>query len=1149
MQNLAPSAHRTKFVHGEPGVPRELEITALKTESASAPKRETATLVNDPLWYKDAIIYEVHVRSFYDSVDDGMGDFPGLTKKLDYIQDLGVTTIWVLPFCPSPWKDDGYDIADYTDVHPAYGTLRDFENFLREAHRRGLRVITELVLNHTSDQHQWFQRSRRAKPGSHWRNFYVWSDTPEKYKEARIIFKDFEPSNWTYDPVGKAYFWHRFFAHQPDLNYDYPPVRKAMLQAMDFWLDMGVDGLRLDAVPYLFEREGTSCENLPETHDYLKELRRHIDDKYQDRLILAEANQWPEDAIAYFGNGDECHMAFHFPLMPRLFMALRMEDRYPITDILQITPAIPDNCQWALFLRNHDELTLEMVTDEERDYMYRMYAEDRPMRINLGIRRRLAPLLGNDRRKIELMNALLLSLPGTPVLYYGDEIGMGDNFYLGDRNGVRTPMQWSGDRNAGFSRANPQKLHLPVIIDPEYQYEALNVEAQQNNANSLLWWTKRILAQRKRSKAFGRGTLEFFVPENRRVLAFVRQYENERVLVVANLSRFVQPVELDLRSFAGFKLTEMFGGTEFPTITERPYLLTLGPNAFYWFTLEVQQPVAEATGSRSGEQRQRPIPVSSWDEVFAEPVYTALTRLLPSFLRGRPWFLSRNRRIRVTELADVIHLPETNAYLLFVRVEFDEGEPEIYQLPLSVARGAEVARVENNLSDFILAHLQSNDGTTGLLYSAFRDRAFPDALLGMISRRRHVRTLRGELVGAHTRSLRRILGSERPNLEASVPRPSPQNNTGIFFGERFVMKVYRRLEAGPNPEYELLQWLTAEGFANAPRLAGHIDYRNSLGDTATASILESYIVHQANGWNYALDNLSLFLERALASQDDVRLAQVKIGGPLDLEREEAPQVVCDLVGSFQEMARLLGQRTGELHLALARNTEDPAFHPEPFTDFYRQGLYHGMLGHATRCFTRLRSNLRLFEGEVRQQVDELLAREEELRARLKPLRDHRIPTIRARIHGDCHLGQVLFTGKDFVFIDFEGDPRRSIGERRIKYSPLRDAAGMLRSFHYAAHAALYGQVPGIIPQKQSVAQLQTWAAFWYRWVAASYLHGYLNTPGLSALLTIGGDQLRILLDAYLLERGLIEVVSDLQNRPEWSRIPIVGILEILGSHP
>ncbi|HZT78791.1 MAG TPA: maltose alpha-D-glucosyltransferase, partial [Gemmataceae bacterium] len=474
---------------------------------------------DDPLWYKDAIIYELHVRAFFDSTGDGVGDFRGLVQKLDYLQDLGVTAVWVLPFYPSPLRDDGYDIADYTGIHPMYGSLGDFQQFLREAHRRGLRVITELVINHTSDQHPWFQRARRAPRGSPERNFYVWSDTTEKYREARIIFKDFESSNWAWDPVAGQFYWHRFYSHQPDLNYDNPAVWKAVEEVFDFWMAMGIDGFRLDAIPYLYEREGTSCENLPETHAYLKALRRHVEEKFPGRMLLAEANQWPEDSVAYFGQGDECNMAFHFPVMPRLFMAIRMEDRFPILDILQQTPPIPETCQWAMFLRNHDELTLEMVTDEDRDYMYGVYAQDPQARINLGIRRRLAPLLQNNRAKIELMNGLLFSLPGTPVIYYGDEIGMGDNIYLGDRNGVRTPMQWSAERNAGFSKANPQKLYLPVIIDPEYHYEAVNVEAQQANPNSLLWWMKRLIALRKRYRAFGRGSLEFLTPDNPKVLA------------------------------------------------------------------------------------------------------------------------------------------------------------------------------------------------------------------------------------------------------------------------------------------------------------------------------------------------------------------------------------------------------------------------------------------------------------------------------------------------------------------------------------------------------------------------------------------------------------------------------------------------------
>src|SRR5438309_1176327 len=560
--------------------------------------------MSDPLWYKDAIIYELHVKTFHDSNADGMGDFRGLIEKLDYLQELGISAIWLLPFYPSPLKDDGYDIANYLDVNPNYGTLDDFRAFLDAAHERGLRVITELVINHTSDQNPWFQKSRRAPPGSPESEVYVWSDTPEKYKDARIIFKDFETSNWSWDPIAKAYYWHRFYSHQPDLNFDNLAVHELVEQVCDFWLSLGVDRLRLDAIPYLYEREGTNCENLPETHVYLKKLRAHIDAHFSDRMLLAEANQWPEDAVAYFGNGDESHMNFHFPLMPRMFMALQMEDRFPIIDILEQTPPIPDNCQWAMFLRNHDELTLEMVTDEERDYMWRVYANDPTARINLGIRRRLAPLLANSRRKIELLNILLFSMPGTPVLYYGDEIGMGDNFYLGDRNGCRTPMQWSPDRNAGFSLANPQQLHLPVIIDPEYHYEAINVENQQKNLSSLLWWMRRVIAMRKNYKAFSRGSLEFLFPDNPKVLAFLRRYGDEIILVIVNLSRFAQSAELDLSRFAGCVPMEVFSRNLFRPIRKSRYVITLGPHAHYWFALH-----APTDGRRA--PRKRAVPVIS----------------------------------------------------------------------------------------------------------------------------------------------------------------------------------------------------------------------------------------------------------------------------------------------------------------------------------------------------------------------------------------------------------------------------------------------------------------------------------------------------------------------------------------------------------
>jgi maltose alpha-D-glucosyltransferase/alpha-amylase len=541
---------------------------------------------NDPLWYKDAVIYQLHVKSFYDSTGDGIGDFRGAMQRLDYVADLGVTCLWLLPFFPSPLRDDGYDVADYRSIHPNYGTLDDFQAFLTAAHDRGMQVIIELALNHTSDQHAWFQRARRAPRGSPERDYYVWSDTAEKYPGVRIIFVDTEPSNWTWDTEAGAYYWHRFFSHQPDLNYDNPVVLQEILGVIDYWLGMGVDGLRLDAVPYLVERDGSSCENLPETHAVIRAIRQHVDRHYTNRMLLAEANQWPADVRAYFGDADECHMAYHFPLMPRLFMAIHQEDRFPVADVLSRTPAIPETCQWALFLRNHDELTLEMVTEEERDYMYLAYTADPEARLNVGIRRRLAPLLANDRRRIELLTALLFSLPGTPIIYYGDEIGMGDNIELGDRHGVRTPMQWSAADNAGFSTASPEQLYCPVITDPVYSYRAVNVEAQQHDAAALLHWMRNMVGLRKMFNVFGRGSIEFLNPDNRKVVAHVRRYQEDQILCVANLSRFAQPVALDLSAFAGATPIEMQGYTAFPEIGDTPYVLTLGAYDYYWFELQ-----------------------------------------------------------------------------------------------------------------------------------------------------------------------------------------------------------------------------------------------------------------------------------------------------------------------------------------------------------------------------------------------------------------------------------------------------------------------------------------------------------------------------------------------------------------------------------
>jgi maltose alpha-D-glucosyltransferase/alpha-amylase len=1088
---------------------------------------KSVPLESDPFWYQDAVIYEVHVRAFYDSSGDGMGDFPGLTQKLDYLQDLGVTAVWLLPFCPSPWRDDGYDISDYTDVHPAYGTLREFQNFLREAHNRGLRVITELVLNHTSDQHVWFQRSRRAPTGSRWRNYYVWSDTAERYREARIIFKDFETSNWTWDPTAKAYYWHRFYAHQPDLNFDNPEVRTAMVNAMDFWFDMGVDGLRLDAVPYLYEREGTNCENLPETHEFLKELRAHIDSRYSNRMLLAEADQWPEDAIAYFGNGDECHMAFHFPLMPRLFMATRMEDRYPVTDIMQLTPPIPESSQWALFLRNHDELTLEMVTDEERDYMYRVYAQDRGMRINLGIRRRLAPLLENDRRRMELMNALLFSLPGTPVIYYGDEIGMGDNFFLGDRNGVRTPMQWSGDRNAGFSKANPQRLYLPVNIDPEYHYEAINVETQANNPHSLLWWTRRVLAQRKQSRAFGRGTLEFLNPENRRILAFVRSYGEERVLVVANLSRFTQCVELDLSKHRGSIVRELFGKAEFPCVTERPYFLSLGPHAVYWFALEHRETEQETLRTRTGEPPT--IQVRSLERVYSAAMRNALGRMLPYFLPQRRWFRGRGRTIRAVEIQDAVAFPKSGSHALIVRVDYSDGEPDFYTLPLSLSRAEEGA------VEWVLARAQASDGKSGLLYSALRNREFYQELLAAMLRRRRLPGERGEFAASHTRAFSELWGADRPALEPNLSR-AEQDNTTIFFGDRFALKLVRKLEEGPHPEREIGLMLAQADFPNIAPLAGWIEYRANGHEPTTAALLHGYVRNGVEAWKYTGDHLGLFYESALARG---RTGPAGAGPQEDLGRE--------LIGTYLEFIRLLGTRTAEMHAALASRPDDPVFAAEPYADFYRHGLYHGMLTRLGRTMDLLQNRKPQLPDAVRADVQALVEQQPAMRARLNFLRDQRLDAMRIRIHGNYSLREVLYTGRDFVIIDFEGDPTRPLSERRIKRSPLQDVAGMLESLYHASHAVLFGEAPGVIPNPETLNALEAWAKIWYRWVRGAFLSSYLAAPRVSALLPRNQEHVRALLSAFLIELALRKLSFDLVRAPERIRVPVHAIVELLES--
>jgi maltose alpha-D-glucosyltransferase/alpha-amylase len=1103
---------------------------------------------DNPLWYKDAIIYEIHVRAFSDSDADGAGDFLGLIDKLDYLEDLGVTAVWLLPFYPSPLRDDGYDISDYYNIQPVYGTLANFKTFVDEAHRHDIRVITELVINHTSDQHPWFQRARKSPPGSPYRDFYVWNDTTEKYKDARIIFKDYETSNWAWDPVVKAYYWHRFYSHQPDLNYDNLATKKAIFRVMDFWLKMGVDGLRADAVPYLYERDGTSCENLPESHAFLKELRAHIDKKFKNRMLLAEANQWPEDAAAYFGQGDEFHTAFHFPIMPRLFMALRMEDRFPIIDILRQTPPIPDSCQWAIFLRNHDELTLEMVTDEERDYMYRVYAADPTARLNLGIRRRLAPLLSNDRKKIELMNSLLFSLPGTPVIYYGDEIGMGDNFYLGDRNGVRTPMQWSPERNAGFSRANPQRLYLPPIIDPEYHYEAVNVENQLNNPDSLLWWMKRVIALRKRYKAFGRGSIEFLSPENHKVLAYLRRYESENILLVVNLSHLAQQTQLDLSGFNGWRPVDLFGRVEFAPITDGKYYFTLSPYAFYWFSLEPEPTEAPSPRARPAEEtREVPVMRETEESLFGKKKnWFILEAVLLDYIKSRRWFRGKAREAWAAEIQDIIPLRSgnVNSHVILFQVDYQEGEPETYVIPVAIAPGEWEDKLSSDSQNVIIAKLkQRGKNGESILFDAMVDRDFCNLLLKAIGRRRTLKGKTGEILASSTRVFRRARGSVDTDL-TPIPMNVEQSNTSVIYGNQLILKLFRRLEEGINPDVEIGRFLTENTpFTNISQLAGSLEYHRGRSKPLSLAILQSFVPNEGDAWGYTLDFLERYFEGVL-THATVQAPPIP-HRPLLFLLKEPPSLAQETIGPYLVSAQLLGQRTAELHIALASGLQNSDFAPEPFTIMYQTSLYQSLRGFAIRTMQLLREHLRALPEDQRDDAKRILNQENDIIERYNLIRRQKITAARIRCHGDYHLGQVLYTGNDFVIIDFEGEPARSLSERRLKRSPLRDVAGMLRSFHYAAYSALIKHASLLSKPEDNLPLLQHWAQYWYTWVSVQFLNAYLDIMMQTGLLPGNPDQLKILLDAFLLDKALYEVGYELNNRPDWVRVPLQGILQLV----
>ncbi|QCR22794.1 maltose alpha-D-glucosyltransferase [Pontibacter sp. SGAir0037] len=1102
---------------------------------------EDNILLDDNIhWYKDAIIYELHIKAFMDGNGDGIGDFKGLMQKLDYLEDLGVTAIWLLPFYPSPLKDDGYDIADYYSINPSYGNMQDFKLFIKEAHKRGLKVITELVINHTSDQHPWFQRARKAKKGSRYRDFYVWSDDPNKYKDVRIIFTDSEPSNWTWDPVAGQYYWHRFFYHQPDLNYDNPEVQKEVFKILDYWFEMGVDGFRLDAVPYLFERDGTNGENLPETHEFLKKLRSHVDSKFQGRLLLAEANMWPEDSAAYFGNGDECHMNYHFPIMPRLFMSVKMEDRYPIIDIFDQTPDIPENCQWAMFLRNHDELTLEMVTDEERDYMYKVYTRDPMAKINLGIRHRLAPLLGNDRGKIELMNVLLFSMRGTPVVYYGDEIGMGDNYYLGDRDGVRTPMQWNDNRNAGFSTANPQKLYLPAIIDPEYRYESVNVETQQHNSTSLLWWMRRVINMRKRYQAFGRGTIKFLNPANSKVLAFIRSYKEENILVIANLSRFPEAVELDIPEFKGYVPVEVFSKNKFPVVKDDSYLFTIGAHGYYWFEMQPQEASANA-----GIDLQKSIAqlTSLSNPLPAKSLKTLESKVLPPYIVNRRWFGGKARTIQRMQIINStpLQVGEKGAALLFVEVNYNEGLPELYQLTVAFAKGEQEQELISTYPASVIARV-TLDGQDGILYDALYSEDYRQLLLQMMAKRRSLKSDDAELVGISDKSVNAKL-KEVGQLNSRI-LGAEQSNTSVIYENQFFLKVYRKLDRAMNPDVEIVRMLTeGVGFKHVPRYLGSIEHQEQGKAPMVLVMLQEQVPNQGDAWVYVEDSLKRFFERLQTHTDHVEVAETLGTLSKPVAFSEAPETVqMQLGGASVERIELLGLRTAEMHLALGSIQDEKDFEPEDFSLHYQRSLYSSLTSLVRSNFDSLKKHLPKLPENVKAEAEEILKMRQEILERLKRVFSRKIDTQKIRTHGDYHLGQVLFTGKDFVIIDFEGEPARAFSERRLKRSPLRDVAGMIRSFHYAAYNALFQQDNF---RKEDGSYLEQWAEQWYHYASGFFMHTYLNKTRGTGVIPASEEDFEILIDTFLLEKAIYELGYELNNRPDWVLIPIRGIKYIM----
>lgn len=1068
----------------------------------------------DPQWYKDAIIYQLHVKSFFDSDNDGVGDFKGLVSKLDYIAGLGVNTIWLLPFYPSPRRDDGYDIADYRGVHPEYGTITDVRNFIQEAHKREMRVITELVINHTSDQHPWFERARKAKPGSAHRNFYVWSDTDKKYEDTRIIFLDSEKNNWSWDEQAGQFYWHRFYHHQPDLNFDNPQVVKEVLKIMRYWLDLGVDGLRLDAVPYLIERDGTNNENLPETHDILRQIRSALDAYAPGRMLLAEANQWPEDAQKYFGSGDECHMAFHFPLMPRMYMAIAQEDRFPITDIMRQTPEIPEYCQWAIFLRNHDELTLEMVTDSERDYLWNTYAADRRARINLGIRRRLSPLMDHDRRRVELMNGLLLSMPGTPVIYYGDEIGMGDNIHLGDRDGVRTPMQWSPDRNGGFSRANPADLVLPPVMDAISGYEAVNVERQAADQYSLLNWTRRMLSVRQRHKAFGRGAQEFIYPSNRKILAFLRRLtlengEEEKVLCVYNLSRTAQAVELDLSAHEGMVPVDLIGGSGFPAIGQLTYLLTLPPFGFYWFTLATEEalpPWHVKPSTPLPDLMTLVVRDGLKDMVEGSARHSLETVILPSYLSMRRWFAGKDQTIKQVSLKRVEWLSDNEHGLLLTELVLKlDGGTERYNLPLAISWDGET----NSPLPAQLALARIRQGRRmGYLTDAFAVDSFPILTIQAFQAGLTIQVPGGKICCTPETSFSSLEISSSPVIQRLS---AEQSNSSLIVDQKIVLKLIRRATSGINPEVEMLRHLTKCGYENTPALLGEIMMMPDGDDAYSLLVAQAFLGNQGDAWQYTIGYLNRFVD------------SMGVDGRTYEDENDG-------LNAYANFTRSIGTRLAQLHKLLAQPSDDQAFAPEVVTA--KQAASWGAAAaaqlHAAIAIIEQKTNSE--NEDISQSSKYLCGRKVELTKLLLRLAKKGEGSQATRIHGDFHLGQVLVTAGDAWIIDYEGEPAKSVAQRRAKASPIRDVAGLLRSFDYATASIFQGSVTAT--SNHTNAPLTRF----YNVMQQQFIEAYnTSNPGI----------LNELLDLFLIEKASYEVCYEAANRPNWIGVPICGLAKIV----